>query len=137
MHQSYLQEHGVLNRQRLESMARPCLDAVTPVEIVLVTYDNELSSFIQSDGAAVMRPQDSESKRTSERIQKFIQSGTQVVPHVELIALDDRRLRLLDQAYAFRELELKEVYAAAGFTPRSVSEASQLTRQIIPFPNYR
>ncbi|NJL07117.1 MAG: hypothetical protein HC900_01825 [Methylacidiphilales bacterium] len=42
LHQSYLKDANALNRERFETMARPCLEAMAPVATVLVTSETIL-----------------------------------------------------------------------------------------------
>lgn len=57
---AFLPDSNVLKRERFDTMARPCLDAVTPAETVLVVHTSRLRTF--QDGAAATVPEPPEEK---------------------------------------------------------------------------
>ncbi|NJL07119.1 MAG: hypothetical protein HC900_01835 [Methylacidiphilales bacterium] len=129
--QGFLKENPVLSHERLETLVRPCLDAVGPVETVLLTSEDILRIMQGGADVAMLWP-----APTHGIVANLLQRMFPPKPStITAVAVDAAVLDQMSKAYAALEVEARQRFAAMGYVPRTVSEAIDITnRRIIPFP---
>ncbi|NJO54099.1 MAG: hypothetical protein HC829_03980 [Bacteroidales bacterium] len=130
IHQSYLKDSNALNRARFETIARPCLEAVVPVETVLVTREHTLRLMRGEADVTTLWP-----VKANGRLADLLQRGFPgKEPPITAVVVDAEVLDQMSRAYAALEAETRQRLAALGAPAHTVAEGIAATRRIIPFP---
>ncbi|BBF93854.1 hypothetical protein [Blastochloris tepida] len=130
IHQSFLKDANALNRERFETMARPCLDAVAPGSTTLVLAADRLR-FIEGGGdVALLWP--AEAKGAFGHLLQRMFTGQ--AAGLTAVAVDAAMLDRMAAAYVALEAQTRQDFIAKGYTLRTVADGIAGTRRIIPFP---
>jgi hypothetical protein len=125
--QPFVAENQLLDHERFEKLALPCLRAIAPNETVWLEYG---TAFRQRDTAR---------NRNNEppiaflpRFEAFLRPVYRLP--VTALPLDQAGLLELNALYLNEETEEKATFGRLGRSYRSAREAMETTRRIIPFP---
>ncbi|NJO54098.1 MAG: hypothetical protein HC829_03975 [Bacteroidales bacterium] len=129
--QGFLKESLVLRHERLETLVRPCLAAISPVETVLVTSEDILGIMQGGTDVAMLWP-----APTNGIVENLLQRMFPPKPStITALAVDAAVLDRMSTACAALAAEARRRLTAMGYVPRTASEAIDVTnRRIIPFP---
>ncbi|NJL07120.1 MAG: hypothetical protein HC900_01840 [Methylacidiphilales bacterium] len=131
IYQGFVKGNIVLNRGRHDTLVRPCLDAVAPVETVLVAGEDRVQ-FIRGGGDVTMLWPPQASSRLADWMQRLFPPRS---AFITAVPVDAAMLDQMSRAYAAIEAEARKRFAARGYVPiNTVEEGLAATQRIIPFP---
>jgi len=126
IHQPFVAETELLDRERFETLAIPCLRAIAADETVFLEYGAPFRPNDQGDREA--EPPAGFLPRLEASLKAAYRRPITATP------LDQAGLQQLDAWYINEEKEQKEIFSRLGRSYRSAQEAILTTRQITPFP---
>ncbi|KAA5602525.1 hypothetical protein [Blastochloris sulfoviridis] len=129
--QGFVKYYPALIRERFETMARPCLDAVAPIQTTLLTTADFLALMQGKADLAELWLAQPASPFDNLLRRLFTDKPWPIV----VVPVDAGMADGMSRAYAIVEDETRTRFAAMGSRPPgTAAEAIEATRRIIPFP---